>query len=118
MQRLTIFVAGLVGAAGVALAAAGAHLAPGGNLTIASTMLMIHAAALLALAGRPLPWGALQRIALVALLVALLLFCGDLSLRAMADTRLFPGAAPIGGSLLIVAWLTIAASAFGTNGRE
>ncbi len=111
MQRLTTIAAGILGACGVALAAAGAHLAPGGNLTTASTMLLVHAAALLALAQMASPWRLLRRLGVIVLLVALVLFCGDLVLRAFAEMRLFPGAAPTGGILLIAGWLLLAASA-------
>jgi len=47
----------------------------------------------------------------VVLLVGLLLFCGDLLARDFLGSRLFPMSAPIGGTLLIVGWLAIAASA-------
>ena len=43
----TIFIvlAGLMGASGIALAAAGAHAAPGAGLDSAASMLLFHAAA-------------------------------------------------------------------------
>ena len=37
-----------------------------------------------------------------------ILFAGDLSARAFLGARLFPYAAPIGGSLMILAWLALA----------
>jgi uncharacterized membrane protein YgdD (TMEM256/DUF423 family) len=40
--------------------------------------------------------------------IASALFAGDLSLRHFADHALFPFAAPIGGTLLIVSWLVLA----------
>jgi len=49
-------------------------------------------------------------IAATVLLVGTLLFCGDLSLRAFGGQRLFPFAAPIGGSLMIAGWLIAAAT--------
>ena len=47
-MALTIFIAlaGLMGAAGIALAAASAHTAPGAGLDSAAYMLLFHAAAL------------------------------------------------------------------------
>jgi uncharacterized membrane protein YgdD (TMEM256/DUF423 family) len=40
--------------------------------------------------------------------IASALFAGDLSLRHFADHALFPFAAPIGGTLLIISWLVLA----------
>ena len=40
------------------------------------------------------------------------LFASDIALRGLADLRLFPMAAPTGGSLMIAAWLAVAAAAF------
>jgi uncharacterized membrane protein YgdD (TMEM256/DUF423 family) len=45
------------------------------------------------------------------LLVGLVLFCGDLLARDFLGGRLVPFAAPVGGSLLILGWLVVAASA-------
>jgi uncharacterized membrane protein YgdD (TMEM256/DUF423 family) len=110
--------AGLSGAAGVGLAAVGAHAAANASagplLTTAANFLLIHAVATLALAGLALAaprrggWflcgGAL-------FLLGGSLFCGDLSVRALTDQRLFPMAAPIGGSLLILGWVATAVAA-------
>jgi uncharacterized membrane protein YgdD (TMEM256/DUF423 family) len=116
-SRLLLFLAGLAGAAGVALAAAAAHLG-GAGLETAATFLMLHAAALVgiaALSGRSdSPMGVGARVALgggFLMLFGLVLFCGDLAARAFLDDRLFPMAAPIGGTLLIASWLVIALSA-------
>jgi uncharacterized membrane protein YgdD (TMEM256/DUF423 family) len=114
VHRMLIALAGLMGAAGVALAAASAHLADAARLAAASSMLLFHAAALpgvVALAER----GVLQpRIALTAacgFVVAAILFAGDLSLRQYAGHGLFPLAAPTGGTLLIASWLVLGLSA-------
>ena len=40
------------------------------------------------------------------------LFGGDLSARALAGTRLFPMAAPLGGTLLILGWVFVVPAAF------
>ena len=40
------------------------------------------------------------------------LFAGDVSMRAFAGHRLFPMAAPTGGTILIVSWLVLALAAF------
>jgi uncharacterized membrane protein YgdD (TMEM256/DUF423 family) len=39
------------------------------------------------------------------------LFAGDVSMRAFAGHRLFPMAAPAGGTILIIAWLVLALAA-------
>jgi len=108
-DRFIVLVAGLLGAAGIALSAAAAHLG-GGNLATASNMMLIHAPALLALGlfGR----SPLLRLGAAALMLGLFLFVGDLLTRHYAGWRMFPMAAPAGGILLILGWLIAAASAF------
>lgn len=106
---------GLAGALGVGLSAMAAHRG-GLNLGIAANILMIHAPALLALslmAGR--------RLAVIGaglLAFGLVFFAGDLMAREFLGGRLFPFAAPLGGSALILGWLTVAASAFTADGRN
>ena len=111
---LILLLAGLMGAGGVALAAADAHAAPGAGLAGAAYMLLFHATALLG--GASLYYqGVLSRplllIVLVAWIVGATLFSGDVALRAFAGHRLFPMAAPTGGIILIAAWLGLAAVA-------
>ena len=104
--------AGLMGAAGVGLAAAAAHLTGDPVLRTAADFLLFHAAALLAicaLAARRRPIGLLAAGSLIA--VGSVLFCGDLALRVLAGLRLVPMAAPTGGMLLIAGWLVAAAAA-------
>jgi len=99
--------AGLCGAAGVALAAIAAHgTAPHGGT--ASSFLLMHAAVFFA-AGLAAPPAV--RKATAILLVGVILFSGDLVMRDFAGGRLFPWAAPIGGSLAILGWLAVAATA-------
>ena len=104
-----IFAGGLFGAAGVALSAAAAH-AGGGNVATAASFLLAHAPALLALGllarGRAMAAGG------VILLVGVVLFAADLLMRHYVGTRLFPMAAPAGGTAMIAGWLVVAASAF------
>jgi uncharacterized membrane protein YgdD (TMEM256/DUF423 family) len=104
-------IAAALGAAGVALAASATHSGGGELGRTASLFLILHAAALLgvsALAG-------VQRKAANALLsvgaalaIGVLLFSTDLATRAFTGDRLFPFAAPIGGSLMIIGWLALA----------
>ena len=109
-----LLVAGaLVGGLGVALAAIAAH-AGGGNLDTASRFLLLHAPALLAiggLAGARLVHPAAGRIAGFTMLVGLVLFCGDLTIRALWGIAPLRLAAPAGGLLLISAWLGVAIAA-------
>ena len=105
---------GLMGAAGVILAALAAHAAPGPGLESAAQMLLFHAAAVMAVAigvEMGLLWRPLGLAAAFGLVLGVALFSGDLSLRAFADTRLFPRAAPTGGVVLIVSWLWVAGAA-------
>lgn len=107
-SRPLVAIAGLCGAAGVALAAAGSH---GGNadLSIAANFLLIHAPALLGLS--LLPRSRVLIAAAGVLVLGLLLFSGDLATRAWLGHALFPLAAPIGGTGLILGWLLVVAAA-------
>jgi len=110
-SRLLIFLAGLMGAAGVALSAYAAHAEGGANLTTAATFLMIHAAAVAGLcAGAPTRRGLLQAASLLVLGAAL--FSGDIAMRAISGAPLWRMAAPTGGVMLIVGWLWLALASF------
>lgn len=113
VSRAHLLAAGLMGAAGVALLAAGAHAA-GSQATTAGQMLLFHAPAVMAATlGRKA--GSLHdmiaRYAIFAMVVGVALFSGDLALRGFTGERLFPMAAPIGGGLIIASWLGLAVSA-------
>ncbi len=115
-MALTILIAlaGMMGAGGIILAAAGAHAAPNAGLESAAYMLLFHAAALLggaALVHQGLLWRPLMLVVLIAWIAGALLFSGDIALRAYAGHRLFAFAAPTGGIILIAAWLALAAAA-------
>ncbi len=113
---ILIVLAGLLGASGIVLAAAGAHAATNAGLDSAAYMLLFHAAALLggaALAQQGLLWRPLTLAVLVAWVVGATLFSGDIALCAFAGHRLFAMAAPTGGIILIAAWLALAAAAIG-----
>ena len=109
-----IILAGLMGAGGIMLAAAGAHATAGSGLDGAGYMLLFHAAALLggaALLQHGLLWRPLILLALAGWVLGAALFSSDLALRAFAGHRLFPMAAPTGGIILMAAWLALAAAA-------
>ena len=113
---LFLLAAGLMGAAGVALAAAAAHAAPGAGLDSAAYMLLFHAVAIVGGVGlldRGLGWRWPMLLALIGWVVGTALFSGDVSLRVLTGNRLFPMAAPTGGSLLIAAWALLAIAALG-----
>jgi uncharacterized membrane protein YgdD (TMEM256/DUF423 family) len=104
--------AGLAGAAGVALAAAGAHGASLSALTPAAQFLLMHAAAALAISAiavRAIHPGAFLVAALI-LLIGVTLFSGDIVSRTLWGNRLFPMAAPTGGTTMIVGWLILSAA--------
>jgi uncharacterized membrane protein YgdD (TMEM256/DUF423 family) len=118
---IAIVLAGLMGAGGIMLAAAGAHAASGAGLDGAGYMLLFHAAAVLggaALLQQGLLWRPLLLIALAGWVLGAALFSGDIALRAFAGHRLFPMAAPTGGIILIAAWLALAAAALAAPPRS
>jgi uncharacterized membrane protein YgdD (TMEM256/DUF423 family) len=100
----------LMGAAGVALTALGAHSRPGAGLESAGSMLLFHAPAVLAatfvLGGYPLGF-----VAITGFILGAGLFAGDITFRAYGGRRLFPHAAPAGGLILIASWFLLALAA-------
>ena len=114
MLSLFLVIAGIFGASGIALAAAGAHSAPGAGLDSAANILLFHALAILGGAALLLQGMLSRQLALVALAawaLGTILFSGDIALRFFVGHRLFPMAAPSGGIILILAWLVLAAAA-------
>ncbi|SRR5579883_2621910 len=113
---ILIILAALMGAAGIALAAASAHAAPGAGLEAAAYMLLFHAVAVLggaALLQEEALWRAATFVALCAWIIGAVLFSTDIAVRAFAGHRLFPMAAPAGGFILIIGWLMLVAGAAG-----
>ena len=102
--------AALMGAAGVALAAAAAHQNGGDLGRTAALFLLMHAAACLGVAAhaRLRPSRALV-VAGFVMAAGAALFSADLARSAFTGERLFPFAAPIGGSTMLLAWLALAA---------
>lgn len=112
--RLAVVLAGLMGAAGVALAAAAAHQPDAARLGSASSMLLFHASAVIGaalLAGHGIANRALGFIATFGFIAGAALFAGDLAMRQYAGHGLFTMAAPTGGTLLILSWLILAIAA-------
>ncbi|SED80469.1 DUF423 domain-containing protein [Bradyrhizobium erythrophlei] len=113
-SRLLIGLAAIMGACGVILAAAAAHLPDASRLAAASSMLLFHATAVIAtiaVAERAIIHLKLGVVAAAGFVIAASLFAGDLTLRQYGGHGLFPMAAPSGGTLLILSWLALAVSA-------
>ena len=112
--RILVILAGIMGADGVILAAASAHQPDASRLVSASSMLLFHATAVLAvvaLAERGIIHIGIGITAAWGFVIAAALFAGDLTLRQYAGHSLFPFAAPVGGTLLILSWLVLAVAA-------
>jgi uncharacterized membrane protein YgdD (TMEM256/DUF423 family) len=112
--RILIGLASLMGADGVILAAQSAHQDHATRLEAASSMLLFHAPAVLAVAALAERGLVHRRIGITAgfgFVVAAALFAGDLTLRQFAGHPLFPFAAPTGGTLLIASWLALLVAA-------
>lgn len=115
-SAIFLMLAGLMGAAGVVLAAASAHAVPNAGLESAAYMLLFHAVAALAgtlLLERDLVWRLPLFLATAGWICGAALFSGDIALRAFAGQRIFPMAAPTGGTILILAWIALSVSAIG-----
>ena len=109
LNRPLMAFAGLLGAAGLALAARASHAASP-DLTIDANFMLVHAPLLLGISF--LRANRLTQIAGYVLIAGLLLFCGDLAMRSEAGSSLFKFAAPLGGGGLILGWLLLAVSGF------
>jgi uncharacterized membrane protein YgdD (TMEM256/DUF423 family) len=96
-----------MGAAGVALAAFSAHRDGGDLGRLASQFLILHAAALVGVSAHACRAPRALVVAGGGLALGTLAFAGDLTMRAFAGARIFPYAAPIGGSLMIASWIAL-----------
>lgn len=101
-------VAGVLGAAGVALGAASAHLGGGDLARLGAFFLLIHAAAIPAILAAPGVSPRLRRVAGTLLGVGAASFSGDLAYLAFRGVTPIAGLAPLGGLLLIAGWLVYA----------
>lgn len=115
---LIVSVAGLIGAAGVVLGAVAAHRVQDPSLATAAQMLLFHAAAAVAVAAhlrpihhRPVRGHRVWLAAAALMLSGSALFAGDITMRVLVGARLFPMAAPLGGSTMIAGWLGLAVAA-------
>ena len=118
MTQILIALAGLMGAAGIVLTAAGAHGKPGAGLDSAGYLLLIHAVAVIAgavAARNGIILRPLGTIVLCGFVLGAGLFAADVAARAYLGSRLFPMAAPTGGVILIVSWLVLIAAALAAS---
>ena len=84
------------------------------QIRLTARMLLFHTTAVLAvvaLAERGVIDVRIGIAAAFGFVIAAALFAGDLTLRQYAGHSLFPMAAPTGGTLLIVSWLSLAVAA-------
>lgn len=105
-NRLAIVLAGLLGAGGVAAAAAASHEG-GALLAPLSLIALSHAPALLAVGLSAVTAIGVRSGALV-LGIGAFLFCADLGAKHLWGVSLFPYAAPIGGTAMIAGWAIVA----------
>lgn len=113
-RKLLACLAGLMGAAGVILAASAAHQPDAARLGPAASMLLFHATAVIGavlLTERALAQRHLGLLAAIGFVAGAVLFSGELALRHFKGISLFPMAAPTGGTLLIASWVALAIAA-------
>jgi len=103
--RLMLFFAGLLGAGGVAAAAASAHTGAA-LLQSLALVALTQAPALLAFGLVPVRSAGLRTGALIVAAGALL-FAADLAVRHFLGPHLFPYAAPVGGTAMIAGWALV-----------
>lgn len=112
--RVLLLLAGLMGMAGVMLAAAGRHSGGGDLAALAAQFLLIHAAVVLGIglsvsAGVRPAWVWLA--AATCITLGVICFAADLAIIAFTGARPFPIAAPVGGTLMIIGWFGVVAGA-------
>jgi uncharacterized membrane protein YgdD (TMEM256/DUF423 family) len=104
-------VAALMGAAGVALAAAGVHENGGELAERAALFLLLHAAAALGIAAHAQVATASARLLVIVGFVmeaGAILFSAELAIHVFTGERIFPFAAPLGGTTMILSWVALA----------
>lgn len=111
-----LLVCGLLGASGVALGAVAAHAFsdPQAALAVerASTYQLLHTVAILVLLTHE---GRLMRLARATMLAGILGFSGAIYAKYLLGLTALGALAPLGGSLLILAWLIVAVSRLRPN---
>jgi uncharacterized membrane protein YgdD (TMEM256/DUF423 family) len=114
MKRAPLILAGvaaLMGAAGVALAAAGVHENGGELAERGALFLILHACAALAIAAHArVATVSARALVMVGFVMeaGAILFSAELAMHVFMGVRIFAFAAPIGGTTMIVSWVALA----------
>lgn len=114
-NRLALFLAGVLGAGGVAAAAAASHAGDERVFGAIALIALVHAAVLLAF-GLSSDTGVLLRSGALAIGTGACLFSADLAARHFLGRGLFPMSAPFGGTAIIAGWVLVALA--GAIGRR
>jgi uncharacterized membrane protein YgdD (TMEM256/DUF423 family) len=117
-SRIHLLIAALMGAAGIALWAMAAHRPGAASLVTSAQFLLFHAGAIIGVTAcrkQALLNNGLASLGITALILGSLLFSGDIVMRFFLQTPLFAMAAPIGGGMTILGWLTFAFAALWRN---
>jgi uncharacterized membrane protein YgdD (TMEM256/DUF423 family) len=115
VNQLHLFIGSLMGFSGTALLAAASHYSHSDYIEIAGQILLFHAPVLFgatALRNLGLLMPRFGVYAVTILSLGLVLFAADLTIRGFYSHSLFPFAAPIGGSLLLLGWLSLSIATF------
>ncbi|MDY8108363.1 DUF423 domain-containing protein [Fulvimarina sp. 2208YS6-2-32] len=112
MRSSIQFAASVIGASGVGFAAYASHGTADQALAApAAAILLTHGPTLLALSIMVERSPRILAITALLMIVGVVLFAGDLAARIAWGERLFEGAAPAGGGLIILSWLLLAIEA-------
>ncbi len=104
---------GLLGASSVALGAIASHALPDARaasaVSLAAMYQLLHTVAILALLSFAAKWAAFARL---VMLIGIIGFSGAIYAKYLFGLAAIGALAPLGGSLLILSWLIVAAGAF------
>ncbi len=123
MKRSPLVLAGvaaLMGAAGVALAAAAVHANGGEVAERGALFLLLHAAAALGIAAHArIATASARALVIVGFVMeaGAILFSAELAMHIFTGVRIFAFAAPIGGTTMMLSWVALAA-VFATANRR
>lgn len=114
-DRLLLAIAGLFGLFGVGLAAVASHITGPGQIDVAANIMLFHAPALIGIvlvARLNVAMECATRISGWLIALGVSLFAADLCRRGFYGEHLFPMAAPIGGTILMLDWGVFALTTF------
>ena len=105
-RKLFCIFAGIFGGLTYTCYAAGAHIS--GFYDVLAPIFLGNSLALLILSFLPLPKSYTAKAIGYGMIIGVLLFSLDLSVRQFWGHRLFPYAAPTGGMIMIISWFSLA----------